>query len=476
MTMNKQSEQAMLTIGKGFWQGPFALYAGILVLIVFLLMNNSVSVAADAEVVDSSMSEEVMEVLPADDLGNQHVGMYSPGLVADWEQGLREKGLKEGANDRDIYIASGRQTVTFPITHPGFHESRTFAFDVAYLRAKAKMIRFLGTEIARSNSYDVLENARWSDGQGVSLAGLDQLSRIQEKVQDLAETELDQELANLDPTYDPEKYGDREQKEEAFREVVSRKIRTVATNFVSGALPFEVLEGPTGDGPSYEILVGLVWSPRLELAARAVAGSYAPPNKGIPGVSISEWLPKTQDAISASWGVHKLIDENGDQVFVGFGQAAPRRASPSRQARAEDIALRRAGVRAAGAIRGFVGETVRSEESDDGDEIAVEYADMAEGSEITNEFVDKIRSNADAKRFTGLTVVGRWVVSHPANGQKVAVVAVSWSPTGVERAGRVEETMRNPDRRPSRQGGSNDPDVAPAPRLLRRQNVQMEDF
>ena len=417
-----------------------------------------------------------MEVLPADDLGSQHVGMYSPGLVADWEQGLRDSGLKEGANDRDIYIASGRHTVTKPITHPGFNESRTFAFDVAYLRAKANMIRFLGTEIARSNSYDVLENARWSDGQGVSLAGLDQLDRIQKKAQDLAEAELDQELANLDPTYDPEQYGAREQKEEALREAASRKTRAVAANFVSGALPFEVLEGPTGNGQSYEILVGLVWSPRLELAARAVAGGYAPPKKGTLGISISEWLPKTQDAISASWGVHKLIDENGDQVFVGFGQAAPRRASPSRQARAEDMALRRAEIRAAGAIRGFVGETVRSERSDEGDEIAVEYADMAEGSEISNEFVEKIRSNADAKRLTGLTRVGRWVVPHPANGQNVAVVAVSWSPTGVESARRVEETMRNPDRTPARQNTPDDESVEPAPRLLRRENVQVEDF
>ena len=453
-----------------------ALQVGLLVLATFLVLGPSVAVSADAEGVDSTMSEGAVEGLPADVLENQHVGMYSPGLVADWEQGLREKGLKEGANDRDIYIASGRHTVTKPITHPGFNESRTFAFDAAFLRAKAKMIRFLGTEIATSNSYDVLENARWSDGQGVSLAGLDQLDRIQKKAQDLAETELDRELAGLDPTYDPEQYGARAQKEEAFREAISRKIRTVAANFVSGALPFEVLEGPTGDGQSYEILVGLVWSPRLELAARAVAGSYAPPNKGMPGVSISEWLPKTQDAISASWGVHKLIDENGDQVFVGFGQAAPRRASPSRQARAEDIALRRAGIRAAGAIRGFVGETVRSERSDDGDEIAVEYADMAEGSEITNEFVEKIGSNADAKKFQSLTVVGRWVVPHPANDQKVAVVAVSWSPTGVESARRVEETMRNPDRRPSRQGESNEEGATPAPRLLRRQNVQMEDF
>ena len=52
MTLDKQSEQAMLTSGKRFRQGPFALYAGLLVLVVFLLMNNSVSVVADAAETD----------------------------------------------------------------------------------------------------------------------------------------------------------------------------------------------------------------------------------------------------------------------------------------------------------------------------------------------------------------------------------------------------------------------------------------
>ena len=137
---------------------------------------------------------------------------------------------------------------------------------------------------------------------------------------------------------------------------------------MSGALPLEVLEGPVEDGNSYEILVGLVWSPRLELAARAVAGGYAPTRADEAGRRIADWLPREEDSLSASWGVHKMIDENGDQVFVGFGQAAPRKTSASRRGRAEEAALRRAELRARGAIRGFLGEVVRSERSEEGEE------------------------------------------------------------------------------------------------------------
>ncbi len=475
MTLDKQSEQTVLTIGKGFRQGPFALYAGLLVLVVLLMVNPTVATEADSPAAEATVAEEAIEGL-SDDLGSQYVGMYSPGLIADWEKGLREKGLKEGANERDIYIASGRRTVNFPIDHPGFHEARSIAYDVAYLRAKAQMVRFLGLEIEKNSSFEALENARWSDGQGEAIERLDQNDRIMKKMQDLGEAQLDQELAKLDPTYDPDKYGSREQKEEAARDVFRRQIATVVSSFVSGALPIEVLEGPTQSGKSYEILVGLVWSPRLELAARAIAGGYAPASTRKAGVSVSEWLPKRKDSISASWGVHKLIDENGDQVFVGFGQAAPRRASPSRRARAEDMAVSRAELRAVGAIRGFVGETVRSARADEGEETAIEYADAAFSGEIRNDFTEKLKSNADAIELTGLTVVGRWVVPHPANGQKVAVVAVSWSPTGLATAKQVREVMSNPNRASSRKDASEEEATEPAPRLLRRENIQMEDF
>ena len=475
MAMDKQSGQAVFTIKTTFRKDSLVLYAGILVLTVSLMVNHAVAADTDSSTAESTVAEEAIEGL-SDDLESQHVGMYSAGLSAAWEEGLREKGLEEGANERDIYIASGRHTVNFPIDHPGFHESRSIAYDVAYLKAKAQMVRFLGLAIEKNSSLEVLENARWSDGQGEALERLKQVDRIKKKMQDFGEAQLDQELAKLDPTYDPDKYGSREQKEEAARDVFRRQIATVASSFVSGALPMEVLEGPTQDGKSYEILVGLVWSPRLELAARAIAGGYAPASTGKAGVSVSDWLPKRKDSISASWGVHKLIDENGDQVFVGFGQAAPRRASPSRRARAEDMALSRAEVRAIGAIRGFVGETVRSERADEGEETATEYADAAFSGEIKNDFTEKLKSNATALNLEGLTVVGRWVVPHPANGQKVAVVAVSWSPTGLATAKQVREVMSNPNRASSRKDASEEEATEPTPRLLRRENIQMEDF
>ena len=410
----------------------------------------------------------------ADEIGNLHVGMYSPGLIADWERSLGDKGLVQGANERDIYVAAGRNAVEFPPGHPGFHEARSVAYDIAYLRAKTELVRFLGASIEQNNSYEALENAQWSDGQGEALERLKQADRISRKLNDLAEAKLDQELASIDPAYDPDRYGSREEKEKAFRGAFQRQIREVASSHISGALPLEVLEGPVEDGNSYEILVGLVWSPRLELAARAVSGGYAPTRADAAGLRIADWLPKEADLLSASWGVHKMIDENGDQVFVGFGQAAPRKTSASRRSRAEEAALRRAELRARGAIRGFIGEVVRSERSEEGEEIAIEYADAAVSGAIGSTFLEKLESNAKAMTITGLTVVGQWVLAHSADKQRVAVVAVSWSPSGLGTANRVRDAMLAPDKAPS---AKPDPESEKAdPKLLQKENVKVKDL
>ena len=336
------------------------------------------------------------------------------------------------------------------------------------------MIKFLGVSIEKSNSYNSLENARWSDGQGEALDRLKKTSRIIEKVKDLAEKKLDQELAEIDPNYDSDKYGSREEKEKAFHGAFKRQIREVASRYVAGALPLEVLEGPTQDGNSYEILVGLVWSPRLELAAKAVAGGNAPIKAGKTGKRISDWLPKSKGSISASWGVHRMTDVNGDQVFIGFGQAAPRTTSPSRRSRAEEAALRRAELRAKGAIRGFVGEVVRSESSEKGDQISIEYANAATSGVVGSDFVEKLKSEAKAVTLTGLTVVGRWIVPHPANNQRVAVVAVSWSPKGLATAKRIRDAMRNPSKTKSAKIAPKT--TKPAPKLLRRENIKLKDL
>ena len=67
MTMDKQSEQAVLTIGRTFRKDSLALYAGILVLAIFLMVNHAVATETDSPASEATMEEETSEGLSDDD-------------------------------------------------------------------------------------------------------------------------------------------------------------------------------------------------------------------------------------------------------------------------------------------------------------------------------------------------------------------------------------------------------------------------
>ena len=324
---------------------------------------------------------------------------YTRRLDGEWKDFLSAAELRIGPNEGDLFVSSGTATVGFPVEHPGFIEARGLAYEIAYLRAKAEMIRFFVTSGSREQVIERLENASWARGQPTDpVEPLRQRARIERKLGDLAEAGLDRALEEFDPEYDPSRYETRAEKEEAFRLGFRRELFTTAAAFVAGAVPLQVLEGPSADGNSYRILVGLVWTPKLSRLAGAVGESARPMSAGEAGDRIEDSLPATVDAVVASWGIHHMVNEDGEQVLVSFGQAAPRTASPTRRERANETALKVAAMRAEGAIRAFVGETLDSRRTGGTSLALVEYASAAEGAEIDRAFHERIR--AARRRWT----------------------------------------------------------------------------
>ena len=374
---------------------------------------------------------------------------YARRLDGDWKDFLSAAELRIGHNEGDLFVSSGTETVGFPVEHPDFIEARGLAYEIAYMRAKAEMVRFLGTTGSREQVVERLESASLARGQPTDpVEPLRQRARMERKLGDLAEAKLDRALEEFDPNYDPSRYETRAQKEEAFRLGFSSKLRTTAASFVAGAVPLQVLEGLSADGNSYRVLVGLVWTPKLSRLARAVGESARPMSADEAGDRIEDSLPATVDAVVASWGIHHLVNEDGEQVLVSFGQAAPRTASPTRRERANESALELAAMRAEGAIRAYVGETLDSRRTGDTSLALVEYASAAEGAEIDRAFRERIRAATEEVDLRGLSTVGEWIVEHPINGQSVAVAAVSWSPGGVALADRIREAMETREGRP----------------------------
>ena len=375
-------------------------------------------------------------------LSTAKVGRYTRRLSAEWQDTLAVEGLQGGVNDHDLFVSSGSATVAFSVDHPGFIEARGIAYEIAYQRAKIEMIRFLGTSGSREQIIERFENASWARGQPADpVEPLRQRARIEQKLADLTEAGLDRAISELEADYDPSRYESHEQKKEAFRLGFRSKTFATAAAFVAGTQPYWVLEGTSSDGNSYQVLVGLIWTPKLSRFAGAVGDSALPMPEDEAGTRIEEWLPATVDEVVAAWGVKVLANERGEKVLVSFGQAAPRTASPARRAQANETALDVAATRAEGAIRAFVGETLESRRTGDTNLALVEYASAAEGAEIDRTFLERIRAVTGEVELKGLTTAREWVVEHPANGQSVAVAAVAWSPAAVALANRVREAI-----------------------------------
>ena len=414
---------------------------------------------------------------PLNEVAGTPLSRYTDAVAAAWGARLDAMGFSEGPNEladgRQVFVSSGRATVEVALEHPGFLEGRGAAYEIAYLRAKAAMAQFLGTEVAASTSFELLENASWTEGQVADGERLTQFQRIRQKSADLTEAQLDAALTELDPGHDPDRYGSRDERETAYRSAVERELRAAAARYVQGAMPLAVYEGPVET--AYVIQVGLVWTARNARLA-GVIGSGAVPLAGPAGKAVvDEWLPQTVEDLVARWGVHRLINAAGEQVLVAFGQAAPRNTSPDRARRAEETALQIAALRAQAALGAFVGETVESERTEDTQALALEYADAATAAAVDRAFAERIRTHVDPVELEGVRSVGRWVEAHPANGQRVAVAAVAWTPSGVLAARRVQETMNDPDEATSPAAGDTDGGTGGAG-VLEGVNVDPDDL
>lgn len=438
-------------------------------------------VALTAQAQDAPANEGDAEAFEPDQavetLSATKVSRFTRRLYGEWRAFLSDVGLQEGANEGDLFVSSGTATVPFSVEHSGFIEGRVLAYEIAYLRAKVEMIRFLGTTGAREQVVELLETAAWERGQPIDDAHpLRQGARIVKKLADLTEKQLDAQLRKLDPNYDPRNYEDREGREEAFRLGFQQRIFTTAAAFVAGATPLKVYEGFSASGDDYQILVGLVWSPKLSRLAGAVGDNAQPMRADETGPRIDEWLPATLEELIPSWGVHRLINERGEQVLVAFGQAAPRSSSPDRRDRANEMALEVAAMRADGAIRAFVGETLETKRSGDTSMILVEYASAAEGAEVDRSFYERIRAATAEVRLKGLATVAEWVVEHPQNGHDVAIAAVSWSPGAVDLAVRIRNAIETRRDQPENPRDEEDGDATHVDKetVLQGQNVDVD--
>jgi hypothetical protein len=374
---------------------------------------------------------------------------YGSEVERRWRQVLSEDELVEGENDRNVFIASGLATVAMQKGRAGWIESRRVAFDVAFARAKADLVASMGQTIQREGSASFTTNANFGQGQIQQVEAIDQTARILQKSTDLTEETLDAALRELDPEYDPAQYEDMKvpERKVALENIFEQSSYRAAARVISGATIYRIIEGPSADGNNHEVLVAMVWSPRLSSLAAAIRdGQTTMPVDGARS-SVDAMLPETVGDAVASLGTRVFIDENGDRALISFAQAEPVEVNPNALDVARRSAISTAEDLAIGQIANFVGESVSLESEATSDQITQVYADLVQrGVEINTKQVQTIRTASGRVNVTGVQPVWRQVVQHPETEQDMAIVAAVWSPSSQamgERMGGAMDAARS---------------------------------
>lgn len=349
---------------------------------------------------------------------------------------------------QDKIIASAKVSVNIGLGQPGWVESRVVAYERAEMEAKAKIIRSLVETTETKRTLAVLENAVFQDGDIDKIKDLNEvaetLDRIGKKALALTEGSLDSALRKLDPDYDPEKY--KKNTPEDLKIIVqnqfTRQVRGIAMKTLIGVTPIYSAEARMG-GNEYQVLVGVIWSPKLnQLALSLMNDEYNIPVVG-PGKPLAEHLPSDEAALIGTMGTRIVVDDKGHYAVMAYGQAQPRKAAVGRELAALQDASQIAANRARAALVNFIQEGLTLRESELGDELTREFSDMTVGTELVRDY-RKIISGKNVKvKLSGLRVIKEWDAKHPETGQPVAGTVIAWSPSSASVSKEASATMDN---------------------------------
>ena len=349
---------------------------------------------------------------------------------------LSSKGITEGENAKKdgsaYYVAVGYGVIQAPLDSRSYGDSRVNAYNKAMLDAKAKMAEYLELAIRTETEHDYAEG----NFGGNEEAERDELS-IGSKIKRLVVAKLDDALRaeGLDPDAADRAARERVAKKQLNGDLYKKAISAAARAEITGMQVMCSFEGvPAGE--KGQIGVVAVWSPKLQAMARSLSlGGKLP--SGVGKRPIKEQIPADKEVLLSTFGVQQKIDENGNLVLIGFGQAGAVSDSPT----SANAARNKAKMQAMAAIREFAGESVAVETAALNAESVEEFENAAESYEDISAYRQKVEAVAESLKISGIATVKNWECKHPLTGKTVYGAVCSWSPDAAARAQSMKRSM-----------------------------------
>ena len=313
--MDKQAGHAVLTVGKRSQKNSFALYAGLLVLAVFLMVNHAVATEADSPASEATMAEETSDGMLGSQLSAEEI---VDNMIEEWLEGDTGRRLRERD---DLNRAKGTSLVMFKTDNRQWGQARTMAFEDAFAQAMAEYIGSLEQKISSETERKYFSDLDSKPEYQEIEASDSYLYRIVQKTAALAEHELDQVLA--DSGMDPSKIEHLTpvQKRTQLSDSIEKEMNAKAFGDAIGFVPIKTFEALDDEGNS-AIGVVAIYSEGMRHIAEKIAKGKAmrpDPNRARSSIEDQIYAYDVED-LPHEFGVRFMWDEQGYPAVASFAQ------------------------------------------------------------------------------------------------------------------------------------------------------------
>ncbi len=361
-----------------------------------------------------------------------------------WDDWLVKNSMVEGVNQTPDgavrIIVKKSDVVQEPPDSRKWVRARNYLVGMLHLSARQAIANYIGQSISTG------EAARWMQAGGEEIPVLTpavEAASLADKARVLAGLELDSQIKKYDPSWDGTGKSEDQIREKAvevgtqFQQALQSRSEVMAM----GSTTVVQCEGPaeedgTASASKYEVLIGLIWTPRLARNALALGDPRfkIPPGKDRKALAerFKEFSSVNKDWLVNTLGSRVWTDENGEMVVVGFGAAGA--------TELKDADEDRARLDAVAAIARFAGEAIVAT-SDAQDNFS--YQRLTDGtaeSFDSSVYERKIEARAKTLQLKGAYRVADWRGKHPVTGAAIQVVGYAWKPsasTAAEAAGEL---------------------------------------
>lgn len=390
---------------------------------------------------------------------------------------METRGWAEGWSEdkkRMMVIQSESFDTENPAWDSGFMAKRGVFSTMAVMGAKASIVEFMRTQMSAIDQMDAPGtdvhaelSKQYAQAQKKFLAQKRIVAQLLKNVDsaqakalegitwnDRGKALLDAAIKKLDDSFDSSQIEDKKLKQfklaktnyaaanktlselskqaEAIRGQEKLKtyssVETLAKAPLMGAIVVAQAESWNEEDGQYEVASLVVWSNKLEQAARSLASNTFIPTKPKDGMTVQEWVKK-QD-LATMTGSRQMVDKDGQRWFLGAASSSySGSSSAKRKAKgmAELFAKKEAVISIYADIETHKQALRASSTRSTG-------LGQSDNTQVAESFAQSTRQSIENRQVSGLAKVIGKRVKHPISDQDIYVVVYAISPKSAQQA------------------------------------------